>query len=296
MSSQRKVTFRLAPCVSLYKKRRAYASPGLSAVFPKEMYSGGGGSGSGAGAGDETPRLTIRASDPVPPPPLDLRGGPGPTYGFMGIYRDSPPESPVPPPPPAWPESLESPPRLDLRGGPGPTYGFTGLYRESPPESPVPPPPAPESPVPPPPEPVVQGFARPPPLNLIGCMGPSYGFGAASSQGLDPIKKPLHYEPDEPPPSWTCSPISPATHDEWLRARVEEAAIRADALAQAHNEFSAHITPQSQRTPASVYGHRAGSPMQAMSPLVMTPRAEEDLAEVMDGMRLVIVERHDELQ
>jgi hypothetical protein len=262
MSSQRKVTFRLAPCVCLYKKRLAYASPVLAAVFPKEMYSGVG-SGSVSGGGDETPRLTIRTTEPAAAPlPLSL-------------------DSPMPPPP------------LDLRGGPMPSYGFTGICDVSPSESPVPPPPPAESPVPPPPP---LCFGPPPPLNLSGCRGPMYGFSAANTQGLRPIKKPLHYEPDEPPPSWTCSPISPATHDQWLHARVEEAAIRADALANAHNEFCAHVTPQSQRTPASVYGHRAGSPMPAMSPLVMTPRAEEDLADAMGGMRLVIEERHDELQ
>jgi hypothetical protein len=195
---------------------------------------------------------------PMPPPPLDLQGGPCPSYGFTGTLWHSPPESPVPPPP------------LDLQGGPCPSYGFTGIYEEV---APAP-------------------FEAPPPLNLKSC----YSFGAAVCGGLNPIKKPLYYEPDEPPPSWTCSPISPGTNEEWLRARLEEAAIRADALAKAHNEFCAHVTPQSQRTPASVYGHRAGSPMPAMSPFVMTPRAEEDLSEDMGCLRLVIEERHDELQ
>jgi hypothetical protein len=186
----------------------------------------------------------------------------------------SPPESPMPPPPespvPPPPESPMPPPPLDLQGGPCPSYGFTGIYEEV----------------------VAAPFEPPPPLNLKSC----HGFGPAVCGGLNPIKKPLYYEPDEPPPSWTCSPISPGTNEEWLRARLEEAAIRADALAKAHNEFCAHVTPQSQRTPASVYGHRAGSPMPVMSPFVMTPRAEEDLSEEMGCLRLVIEDRHDELQ
>jgi len=112
---------------------------------------------------------------------------------------------------------------------------------------------------------------RPPPLDF-------------STLGLLPLKLNRNDPPVdmETPPSWNCSPISPGAKHAWRSARVEEESERKCALAAAYADFQGkvtppnHLTPCSQRTPASVV--RGDTP--AMSPLNLSPRANEELTVV----------------
>jgi hypothetical protein len=97
--------------------------------------------------------------------------------------------------------------------------------------------------LPPPPSPL-----RPPPLNLSLFCQPS----SPSLHSMPPVGK-----------------ISPLVQAEIRSAREHEAAIRADAIAAAYQQFTSTATPDEHMTPASV----ASLTRQHVSPLTLSPVA-----------------------
>jgi len=137
-----------------------------------------------------------------------------------------------------------------------PTYGWLGEPIESPLPSP------------------------PPPLNLSACKGPSYGLEEPPTPRLSigiPFSNLDTHTHDEPTPDYANSPLSPATLEEMRNARAHEANTRAEAIAQAYTGFvrtdtpQHHLTPHSQRTPASYLSTMSSPPN--MSPLALSPTA-----------------------
>jgi hypothetical protein len=124
-------------------------------------------------------------------------------------------------------------------------------------------------------------YVPPPPLNLSGCKGPSYGLEEPPtprlSIGIPFSNLDTHTHDDEPTPDFANSPLSPATLEEMRNARAHEASARAEAIAHAYTGFLGtdtpqhHLTPHSQRTPASYLSTMSSPPN--MSPLALSPTA-----------------------
>ena len=183
---------------------------------------------------------------PEPPARLNLGGDSCPTYGYIG--KRVPPSQPPPPLP-----------RLNLSNCAAPSYG---LERD----------PATEPPLPPQP---------PPPLDLSRCGYPTYGCDTPTTPRLSigiPFSNLDTHHHDEPTPDYANSPLSAGALEEIRNARTHEAATRAEAIAQAYSGFVRedtplhHLTPHSQRTPASYLSHMSSPPN--MSPLALSPKAD----------------------
>jgi len=156
----------------------------------------------------------------------------------------------------------QPPPRLNLGTAytSCPTYGWLGDPIDSP-------------------EPL-NPYVPPPPLNLRSCKGPSYGLEEPPTPRLSigiPFSNLDTHNHDEPTPDYANSPLSPATLEEMRNARAHEATARAEAIAQAYTGFvrtdtpQHHLTPHSQRTPASYLSTMSSPPN--MSPLALSPNA-----------------------
>jgi len=139
-----------------------------------------------------------------------------------------------------------------------PTYGYVGETTES-----------------------VSPYVPPPPLNLRSFKVPSYGGleeppTPRLSIGI-PFSNLDTHTHNDPTPDYANSPLSQTALEEIRHARVDEANARTEAIAQAYIGFVRedtplhHLTPHSQRTPASYLSHMSSPP--SMSPLALSPTA-----------------------
>lgn len=237
--SNPRVSFMLQPHVHFYKKR-AYARI-VEHFHAVESYAQTSlGALQALAQQSHEPQQNV-ILPPEPPARLNLGGGSCPTYGYIGE------RVPLMQPPPL--------PPLNLSNCAPPSYGL----ERDPATDPLP----------------------PPPLDLSRCGHPTYGCGEPTTPRLSigiPFSNLDTHHHEEPTPDYANSPLSAGALEEIRNARTHEAATRAEAIAQAYSGFvrtdtpQHHLTPHSQRTPASYLSHMSSPPN--MSPLALSPKAD----------------------